>query len=117
LKPGGYFLITAPFASITHFAPYYFSSGYTRFYYEHHLAANGLAIDDIQFNGNYFEFLAQETRRVKQVAHKYSNHRLNLFEKAVLHLQLYILQGLSRKDRGSNELLCFGVHVFGRKKS
>jgi ubiquinone/menaquinone biosynthesis C-methylase UbiE len=117
LKPGGYFLITAPFASITHFAPYYFSSGYTRFYYEHHLAANGLAIDDIQLNGNYFEFLAQETRRVKQVAHKYSNHRLNLFEKAVLHLQLYILQGLSRKDRGSNELLCFGVHVFGRKKS
>lgn len=100
LKPGGYFLITAPFASITHFAPYYFSSGYSRFYFEHHLAANGLEIEDMQFNGNYFEFLAQETRRVKQVARKYSNHRLNLFEKAILHLQLYILQGLSRKRPG-----------------
>ena len=27
VKPGGYLLITAPFASLTHFAPYHFASG------------------------------------------------------------------------------------------
>ncbi len=37
VKPGGYLLITAPFASLTHFAPYHFASGLSRFFYEKHL--------------------------------------------------------------------------------
>ena len=32
VKPGGYLLITAPFASLTHFAPYHFASGFSRFF-------------------------------------------------------------------------------------
>lgn len=116
LKPGGYLLITAPFASITHFAPYHFASGLSRFFYEHHLPENGFTIDDLQLNGNFFEFVAQETRRIKTVASKYADAKLNIFQKIILHLQLYMLQGLSKKDRGSSELLCFGVHVFGRKQ-
>jgi ubiquinone/menaquinone biosynthesis C-methylase UbiE len=32
VKPGGYLLITAPFASVTHFAPYHFASGFNRFF-------------------------------------------------------------------------------------
>lgn len=32
LKPGGFLLITAPFASLTHFAPYHFASGLSRFF-------------------------------------------------------------------------------------
>jgi ubiquinone/menaquinone biosynthesis C-methylase UbiE len=36
LKPGGTMLITAPFCSLTHFAPYHFC-GYSRYWYKHHL--------------------------------------------------------------------------------
>ena len=31
VRPGGYLLITAPFCSLTHFAPYHFYTGFNRF--------------------------------------------------------------------------------------
>lgn len=116
LKPGGYLLITAPFASLTHFAPYHFASGLSRFWYEKHLPDNNFIIDDLALNGNYFEYIAQENRRIKRMALKYTNHKINFFEKVIIHLNLYILQRLSKKDKGSSELLCYGIHVFARKK-
>ncbi|HMK17653.1 MAG TPA: class I SAM-dependent methyltransferase [Chitinophagaceae bacterium] len=116
IKPGGYLLITAPFASITHFAPYHFASGLSRFFYEKNLAENGFKITDLQLNGNFFEFVAQENRRIKSIAKKYAGKNLNIFQKIVIHLNLRILQNLSKKDNGSSELLCYGIHVFARKK-
>jgi len=41
LKSGGQLIITAPFCSLTHFAPYHFGTGYNTYYYEHHLKKNG----------------------------------------------------------------------------
>jgi ubiquinone/menaquinone biosynthesis C-methylase UbiE len=116
IKPGGYLLLTAPFASLTHFAPYHFASGFNRYFYEKHLPANGFVIDELQLNGNYFEYIAQENRRIKSIAAKYANRKLNLVEKAIIHLNLYILQRLSKRDTGSSELLCYGIQVFARKK-
>ena len=116
VKPGGYLLITAPFASITHFAPYHFASGLSRFFYEKNLAENGFKITDLQLNGNFFEFVAQENRRIKSIAKKYAGKNLNIFQKIIIHLNLRILQNLSKKDKGSSELLCYGIHVFARKK-
>lgn len=115
LKPGGYLLITAPFASLTHFAPYHFASGFNQFFYDHHLGNFGYIMLDKQMNGNYFEFVAQEVRRVKRVAREYAGVKINFFEKVFVHALLYTLQKLSRKGNKSNELLCFGVHVFARK--
>jgi ubiquinone/menaquinone biosynthesis C-methylase UbiE len=58
IKPGGYLLLTAPFASLTHFAPYHFASGFNRFFYEKHLPEFGFSIDELALNGNYFEYIA-----------------------------------------------------------
>ncbi len=116
VKPGGYLLITAPFASLTHFAPYHFASGLSRFFYEKHLPENEFEISELQLNGNFFEFVAQENRRIKSVAEKYTGKKLNVFQKIIIHLNLYVLQRLSKKDNGSSELLCYGVHVLARKK-
>jgi ubiquinone/menaquinone biosynthesis C-methylase UbiE len=115
VKPNGYLLITAPFASLTHFAPYHFASGLSRFFYEHHLSRMGFAIEELQLNGNYFEYIAQENRRIKRVANEYAGAKLSLIDKAIIHLNLMLLQRLSKKDRGSSELLCYGIHVFARK--
>lgn len=115
LKPGGYLLITAPFASITHFAPYHFASGFNRFWYEKHLPGNNFRIDELTLNGNYFEYIAQENRRIKRIAGKYANKRLNMLEKIIIHLNLLILQRISARDKGSSELLCYGIHIFARK--
>jgi ubiquinone/menaquinone biosynthesis C-methylase UbiE len=116
LKPGGFLLTTAPFASLTHFAPYHFASGLSRFFYEKYLVENNFIIEDLQLNGNYFEYLAQENRRIKTIALKYSNKKIGLLFKIVNHLQLYFLEKLSKKDNGSSELLCYGIHTFSRKK-
>ena len=116
VKPGGYLLITAPFASLTHFAPYHFASGLSRFFYEKYLPENGFDIIELDFNGNFFEYVAQENRRIKSIAAKYAGKKLNTFQKIIIHLNLLILQSLSKKDKGSSELLCFGIHVFARKK-
>jgi len=117
VKPGGYLLITAPFASITHFAPYHFASGLSRFFYEKNLAENGFKITDLQLNGNFFEFVAQENRRIKSIAKKYAGKNLNIFQKIIIHLNLRTLQNLSKKDKGSSELLCYGIHVFAKKEN
>jgi len=116
LKPGGYLLITAPFASLTHFAPYHFASGFSRFFYEKHLPENDFEITELQLNGNFFEYIAQENRRIKPVAAKYTGKKINIFQKIIIHLNLLVLQDLSKKDKGSSELLCYGIHVFARKK-
>jgi ubiquinone/menaquinone biosynthesis C-methylase UbiE len=116
VKPGGYLLITAPFASLTHFAPYHFASGLSSFFYEKHLPHNGFEITELQLNGNFFEYVAQENRRIKSIAKKYAGKNLNVFQKIIIHLNLYILQGLSKRDKGSSELLCYGIHIFARKK-
>lgn len=115
VKPGGYLLITAPFASLTHFAPYHFATGFNRFFYEKHLPDNGFKIEDLSMNGSFFEYVAQENRRIKSVALKYSSKKIGFFEKVIIYLNLMLLNKLAKKDKGSSELLAFGIHVFARK--
>lgn len=47
LKPGGKLLLTAPFLSYAHMEPYYYYSGYSRFWYEHWLPRLGFAIEAV----------------------------------------------------------------------
>lgn len=54
LKPGGHLILTAPFCSLTHFAPYHFYTGFNRYFYETHLPANGFEIVELQENGFFF---------------------------------------------------------------
>ena len=116
LGKGGRLVLTAPFCSLTHYAPYHFVTGFNRYYYEHHLAALGFRILDIAENGNFFEYLAQEVRRVPLCAEKYSSHRLSGKDNAVIRDLLQALGRLSETDGGSGELLCYGYHVFAEKE-
>lgn len=116
LAPGGYLVITAPFCSLTHFAPYHYSTGFSRFYYETHLGKNQFDIIEITENGNYFEYMAQEVRRLEFIAGKYANRKLGYAAKLAIKILLKILGQCSRDDRGSKELLCFGYHILARRK-
>jgi ubiquinone/menaquinone biosynthesis C-methylase UbiE len=115
VRPGGYLLITAPFCSLTHFAPYHFYTGFSRYFYEKHLPDQGFEITELTFNGNYFEYVAQEVRRVNTMAARYAGTKLSLLDKIWLKGSLWVLQRLSRKDNNSAELLNYGIHVFARK--
>jgi SAM-dependent methyltransferase len=116
LKPGGYLIITAPFCSLTHFAPYHFYTGFNRFFYEKFLPENDFTLLDLECNGNYFEFIAQEIRRVGTVAEQYAGTKPGLPDRILLKGVLWVLQRLSNKGNKSSELLNFGLHVFAQKK-
>lgn len=116
IRPGGYLIITAPFASFTHFAPFYFANGYSRYWYEEVLGRYGFIIEDFSPNGNYFEFIAQELRRISSMAKRYSNTDISERNKRSINDLLWKLQELSEKDSGSNEFLVFGNHVFATKQ-
>ena len=114
LRPGGILLLTAPFCSLTHFAPFHYYTGFTRYFYLEILTAAGFEVESIDANGNFFEFVAQELRRVRQIASKYARP-LTRVQAAVLKVAtsvvLRILSMSSGRDRGSAELLNFGLHV------
>lgn len=116
LKPGGQVIITAPFSSITHFAPYHFYSGFTRYFYEKHLADHGFTITELVESGDYFAYLAQELRRLNFVAKKYAHTPTSVQGKVGVQLLLKELEKLSRKDSGSKELLNYDIHVVAVKK-
>ena len=115
LRPGGYLILTAPFCSLTHFAPYHFYSGFSRYFHETHLPASGFEIVELQHNGNFFDFLAQEVHRIKFMADRYTGRKVGVLGKVLLQIFLLFLSGYSRKDCGSHEVLTFGSQVLARK--
>ena len=116
LKPGGTLLITAPFNSLTHFSPYHFC-GYNRYWYMHHLPLMGLEIGEIEPNGSWFAFVAQELRRSRFVGGMYASGLLGLITRVAAIPLLFMLTLQVRLDRGSQELLCFGFMVRATKSA
>lgn len=116
LKKDGILILTAPFNSLTHYAPYHYSTGFSKYYYQKHLPEYGFEILEININGNYYEYLAQEIRRLSQVSKEYSNSK---FMSPFFYLfRFYILNFLKRqnkKDTNSEELLCFGLNLLIKK--
>ena len=111
LKKGGKLILTAPFCSLTHFAPHYYANGYSKYWYEKVLVENGFEIEEIVPNGNYFEYMAQELRRLSDVSAKYSSYSFSEEEQMYVDIFLEKLEKMSRKDSGSHDLLNFGYHV------
>ncbi len=116
LKKGGALILTAPFASLTHFAPYHFVSGFNAYFYQAHLAEHGFEIELLEANGNFFEYLAQEVRRIPKIAQQYAGGEVSRQEEKAINSILLMLQRFSAQDTASDELLCFGYHVKAVKK-
>jgi ubiquinone/menaquinone biosynthesis C-methylase UbiE len=117
LKPNGHLIITAPFCSLTHFAPYHFSSGFNKYWYEKHLTEYEFNNIEIAENGNFFEYLAQEVYRMPYISSRYSNSKPNLIELFSMLIFQRMLLRFSKNDYGSSELLCFGYHIHAMKES
>ncbi len=117
LKPGGHLVITAPFCSLTHFAPYHYCTGFNRYWYEKQLIDNELSISELIPNGNYFEYLGQELYRVRTAAKKYAADKPNALESIALLLIRRMLLRFSINDSSSAESACFGYHVHAMKKN
>jgi ubiquinone/menaquinone biosynthesis C-methylase UbiE len=114
IKPNGSLILTAPFCSLTHFAPHHHATGFSRFYYETWLPKCGLAIQEITPIGSFFQFLGQELQRLPQVCERYGKSA-RLLDRLITRGMLNILAAMEQHDRGSSELLCFGFLVHAVK--
>lgn len=115
LKPGGGIIVTAPFCSLTHMAPYHMYSGFNRYWYMEIMKELGFVDIVVEANGNWFEYMIQEIRRVPFMAKKYSGSKASFMYKIAVLPMLLIMQFLDKKHNCSHELLCFGYHVSAKK--
>jgi SAM-dependent methyltransferase len=117
LRPGGIFVITAPFWSLTHFAPYHYATGFNRYFYESHLGRLGFDIVEMTPNGNFFECVGQELRRVTDMAQRFAGgDRPTSLELHATQIVLGMVERMSGRDTGSPEMLHFDCQVRAVKR-
>ena len=110
LKSGGYLIITAPYACLPHFEPYFFYSGFSKQWYRKHLNDLGYEIVEIKENGNAHGSLAIETLRTAKSMN-------NIFLKVVYllaalpKLTLDIIFSHTRENNG----MIYGLFILARK--
>ena len=90
LRPGGQLVLTAPFCSLTHFAPYHFYTGFNRYFYERYLPEYGFTINEISENGNFFDYVAQEIHRIPNVLKTYTDIKLSRLNKVFLYFSIFV---------------------------
>lgn len=115
MKKNGVLLLTAPFNSLVHYAPFHYSTGFTSYFYNFHLPRFGFKINLIEPNGNYFEYISQEIRRISSVTNKYSFLRVSFLTKVALKITLNFMNKANKNDVASSELLCYGYHIKATK--
>ena len=114
LKPGGKLIITAPFASLVHFAPYHYSTGFSRYWYEYHLPLRNFEIQELTPNGDWFSYARQEILRLPSMARRYGDWFWPLAYLVVgVGLIYFSLRG---KSRMADDLACFGWHSISIKQ-
>lgn len=105
LKPDGVLILTAPFSSNVHMAPYHFCTGFSKYWYQHHLGQRGFEIKTLVANGDWFSLLCQEITRLGSLERQCGNWTWPLaYGYALLGLGYFALRG----RRTAEDLACFG---------
>ena len=116
LHSGGKVILTAPFASLTHFAPYHYSTGFNKYWFTWHLEKNGFKDIKMLRSGNYFKWLGQEAVRIDEIVGKYCRCNLNIIDKIVRRYVLKRLDDFDQKDTQSGDILCYEYCVTAIKE-
>jgi ubiquinone/menaquinone biosynthesis C-methylase UbiE len=114
LKPDGILILTAPFSSNVHFAPYHFCTGFSKYWYEHNLKSRGFFIAELIPNGDWYDLLRQEIIRLGGLERRRGNWAWPL---AYAYALLGLVYFKIRSDKRAEDLACFGWHCIAVKKS
>ena len=115
LRKDGQLIITAPFCSLTHFAPFHFYSGYNKYFYQTALAEK-YEIIKLESYGNWFEYIGSENLRLKNTVELYAETKINLWDKILLGLLSLRYKKYSKMSKKSEELLCWGYLCIAKKR-
>ena len=112
LKPGGLVILTAPFSSNVHMAPYHYCTGFSKYWYEHHLTLRGFEIIELSANGGWYALLEQEITRLGGLERQYGNW---VWPLAYAYALLGVLYFRLRRNYSAQDLACFGWHCIAKK--
>jgi len=113
LKPGGTLILTAPFGSNVHMAPYHYCSGFSKYWYEHHLALRGFQVRELVANGDWYALLHQEIMRLGGLERQRGNWAWPL---AYLYSAIGIAYYTLRANKTAIDLACYGWHCVAVKE-
>lgn len=110
-------ILTAPFASLTHFYPYFFYTGFSEQFYRTILPKFGYKIKEIYIYGNYFDLLGMEFMRLPLMVINYNKLLVLLTIPLLLPAfpLLIFLRLLSKLFPQSNDTFCFGICALAKK--
>lgn len=119
VKPGGLVVITAPFMSITHFAPYHFATGFNRYFYEHHFRVAGFEIKQLEPNGNFFDHASLGPKQARRVFQETFGRQPPIIGFVLSRLAWLSLRGWAKrdKDNASAASACLGWNVVAARPS
>ena len=72
LRNKGKLILTAPFCSQTHFAPFHYCTGFNIYWYEKILSDNNFKLLSYERHGNYYKYLLQEVLRFLKMLYRMS---------------------------------------------
>lgn len=105
LRPVGVMILTAPFGSNVHMAPYNFGSGFSKYCYKHHLTLHGFDIKELTPIGDWYSLLRQKITRNAGLERQRGNWIWPLAY-ALLGVRYFKL----RRTQSAEDLACFGWH-------
>lgn len=105
LKPGGKLILTAPFGSNVHMAPYHYCSGFSKYWYQHHLTQRGFSIEALTSNGDWYSLLLQVITRLGGLERQRGNWAWPL---AYAYALLGVLYFKLRANKRAEDIACFG---------
>ncbi len=117
LKPGGQLIMTVPFWSATHFAPYHFCTGYNKYFFEEHLAKRrGYAILEMTPSGNFFSVLNQQLALLPGVSKQYGASGILAYTAWIWIAPLaLLLRYFAKVAPSSSDLWCFEYFIRAKK--
>jgi len=105
--------LTAPFASHVHMAPHHYCTGFSRYWYEHHLPLRGFDIRELTPNGDWFAYTEQELMRLGGMERQLGNWTWPL---AYAYSLVGVLYFKIRGRKRAEDLACFGWHCIAVKR-
>lgn len=112
LRPEGILILTAPFASVVHMAPYYYYSGFSKYWYQHHLTRRGFVIDELTPLGGWYELIGQEISRLGSLERSLRSWTWPL---AYIYSFVSVRYFKSRRRQTFSELASLGWHCKAKK--
>ncbi len=93
-------------------APYHYCSGFSRYWYEHHLELRGFEIEELSANGDWFTFIEQELARLGSMERQAGNY---IWPFAYAYSLLGMLYFKLCNKKRAEDLACFGRHCIAVK--